>query len=63
MKLTLTIPEVISLTGIGRTKIYELINSGEIPAKKIGIKTVVLKSDLDKFLNNLKHYPSSELME
>ena len=61
MKLTLTIPEVISVTGIGRTKIYELINSGEIPAKKIGIKTVVLKADLDQFLNSLDCYTSKSL--
>lgn len=56
MKLTLTIPEVVSVTGIGRTKLYELINSGEIPAKKIGLKTVVLKEDLDNFLTNLQPY-------
>ena len=63
MKLTLTISEVISATGIGRTKLYQLINSGDIPAKKIGVKTVILKSDLDQFLSNLEHYPSSSLVD
>lgn len=56
--LSLSITEVKALTGLGLTKIYQLINSNQIPAKKLGKRTFVLKSDLEDFLNNLDSYPS-----
>jgi excisionase family DNA binding protein len=56
MKLSLSIEEVRQATGIGRTKIYEAINSGKLPARKFGKRTVVLKDDLDAFLDSLQPY-------
>lgn len=35
-RLTFSIEEAVSATGLGRTKIYQLINSGELKARKIG---------------------------
>ena len=47
MQLSLSIEEVKKATGFGRTKIYEAINEGRLPAKKYGKRTIILKSDLE----------------
>jgi excisionase family DNA binding protein len=59
MQLALSIEEVITATKIGRTSIYEAINSGKLQAKKLGKRTIILKDDLDNFLSNLKAYPAN----
>ena len=61
MQHALSIEETMSATGIGRTKLYELINTGELKAKKIGKRTIVLKADLEEFLSNLQDYTSKEM--
>lgn len=55
-QLSLSIEEVITATGIGRTKLYELMGSGELKARKIGTRTVILLSDLESYLLNLQVY-------
>ncbi|WP_337847686.1 helix-turn-helix domain-containing protein [Sphingomonas sp.] len=45
-KLTYTISEAASAAGVGRTKLYELINAGEIPLIKIGTRSLVRRSDV-----------------
>lgn len=57
MKISLSIEEVCVATGLGRTKVYEAINSGVLPAKKWGKRTLVLKSDLECFILGLESYP------
>jgi excisionase family DNA binding protein len=57
MRLSLSIEEVVEFTGIGKTKIYEAINSGQLQAKKFGKKTIILMPDLESFLNSLSNYP------
>jgi excisionase family DNA binding protein len=59
MQLSLSIDETLAATGLGRTKLYQLINSGDLKARKIGKRTIVLKDDLDAFLDSLEAYPSS----
>lgn len=49
-KLTYTINEAASAAGIGRTKLYELINSGEVPLIKIGTRSLVRRSDILQLL-------------
>lgn len=56
MQISMTIEEACSAIGIGRTKLYEAINSGALKAKKYGKRTIILKSDLDVFLSQLKPY-------
>jgi excisionase family DNA binding protein len=51
--MLLTIPECCCLVAIGRTKIYELIASGEIPVRKIGRKTLVAPADLRRWAEQL----------
>jgi len=57
-RILLSIEEVCEATGLGKTKIYEAIRSGELRAKKWGKRTVIFKSDLEDFLaTKLRHYP------
>ena len=58
MQQCFSINETCSLLGIGKTYLYQLINSKKIQAKKIGKRTVFLQSDLDAFLSALEDYPS-----
>jgi hypothetical protein len=51
--LSLRIPDVCKVTGLGRTSIYAAIKSGDLVARKWNRCTIVLGDDLAKFLNNL----------
>lgn len=39
--LTVRIPDAVRMTGIGRSKLYELIQSGDIAIVKIGASTLI----------------------
>ena len=56
MKYAYSIEQVSEITSIGRTKIYEYINQGLLKARKVGKRTLILKRDLDDFLENLDFY-------
>lgn len=56
MQLSHSIEEVQVLTGIGRTKLYEAINSGALRARKLGKRTIILQEDVEAFLNSLEAY-------
>lgn len=49
------IPEALGIK-IGRNKLYSLLNSGQIKAKKFGKKTVVTAEALDAFVKSLPDY-------
>lgn len=49
-KLSYTINEAAAASGIGRTKIYELVRSGELPLVKIGARTLIRRADLEAML-------------
>jgi excisionase family DNA binding protein len=49
----LTLAEASIVSGIGRTKLYEAIADGQLTARKYGSRTIVLKSDLLRFLTSL----------
>lgn len=51
-----TVDQVCKATGIGKTKLYEMLDTGTLPAKKLGKRTFILKSDLLKFLSDLEPY-------
>ncbi len=59
MLFSLSIEQARATTGLGRTKIYQLINSGELKARKIGKRTIILKDDLEAFLARLEVYPTN----
>jgi excisionase family DNA binding protein len=48
--LTVRIPVAVQLTGIGRSKIYELIASGEIEVVKVGASTLVTVASLRRLI-------------
>jgi len=55
-KLSYSIEEAQKVCGIGRTKMYEVINAGDLQARKLGRKTIILRKDLEDFLEKLEFY-------
>jgi excisionase family DNA binding protein len=49
-----SVEEVMERTGLSKTKLYEEIEHGNLCARKCGVRTLILASDLDKFLNGLQ---------
>ena len=50
MPITVRVREACRLTGIGRSKLYELIAAGEIEIIKVGTITLVPLASLTRFL-------------
>ena len=48
--LTVRIPVAVKLTGIGRSKLYELIKAGEVETVKIGTSTLVSVASLRRLV-------------
>lgn len=49
----ISIGEAVRLFGIGRTKLYELIQKGEIDAVKLGRRTLVRAHSARSFIDSL----------
>lgn len=58
--IALTTEQVQEVCGIGRTRLYELLKSGELPARKLGKRTLILRADLEAFLTSLTVYPTKQ---
>lgn len=52
-KLAYTVKEALEAIGIGQTKLYKEIAAGRLKARKLGHRTLILKADLEAFLNAL----------
>lgn len=50
----LTLDQVAAVLKIGRTSVYELLNSGALPSVTIGRSRRVLRSDLDAYIARLR---------
>lgn len=48
--ITVRIPEACRITGIGRSKIYELIQWGDIATIKVGTMTLIPVASIEAFL-------------
>lgn len=48
--LSVRIPTAVKMTGIGRSKLYELIQEGEIDVVKIGSSTLIPVASLHQLL-------------
>lgn len=46
--ITVTVDNAIKLSGLGRTKLYELINQGRIKTTTIGRRRLVVYSSLEE---------------
>jgi excisionase family DNA binding protein len=55
--ISVRIPEAVRMTGLSRSRIYQLIASGEIEAAKVGRATVVLVASLKTFLRANRKQP------
>lgn len=51
--LTVRIPIAIRMIGIGRSKLYELIQAGEIDTVKVGRCTLITVESLKRFVERL----------
>jgi len=60
MKIAYSISDLCLELGMGRTKIYALINDRKIVAHKIGSRTVVLRKDLEQFISTLPSFEKRE---
>lgn len=49
--ITVTVNDGLGLTGLGRTKFYELINDGQIKTIKVGKRRLVVYSSLEELAN------------
>ena len=52
----LPIPSALAMLGIGRTKLYELLGTGELQAVKIGRRTFIPSQNLEDLLLRLPAY-------
>jgi excisionase family DNA binding protein len=52
-KIVLTLEETCEIARIGRSTLYRSLRSGALRARKIGKKTVVLREDLQAWLQSL----------
>ena len=48
--LALSIPELVALSGIGRTSIYAAIEAGRLSIRKVGRRTVVPHGEAMRFI-------------
>lgn len=52
-RLAYSIAQAVELTGVGRTKIYQAIKDGSLTPRKFGARTLILRDDLQRFLQSL----------
>ncbi|HAO2891838.1 TPA: helix-turn-helix domain-containing protein [Escherichia coli] len=52
-KVAYTVNEFCAVYGIGRSLCYDEMSSGRLPARKAGRRTLILKTDADKWLSSL----------
>ena len=51
--LAMSVAQFVTLSGLSRSKAYELIKSGELATKKCGTRTLILRVDAEAFLASL----------
>lgn len=51
------IPQAVRLTGISRSRIYELLKTGDIEFIKVGSSTLILVESLHQFID--RHRPET----
>lgn len=50
-----SLEQIVDLTGLGRTSVYQAIRDRKLTARKVGRRTIVLKADLEAFLSGLEN--------
>lgn len=49
--ISVRIPEAVRLTGLSRSRLYELMGSGDIEFAKVGSSTLILVESLRRFIH------------
>ena len=52
-KVAYTVPEAVLASGLSRSMLYVAMRCGDLRARKCGSRTVILDSELRRFLRNL----------
>jgi excisionase family DNA binding protein len=53
----LSVAEACAYLGIRKSFLYVLIGSGDLPARKLGMRTFILRSDADDLIERLPQAP------
>lgn len=59
--LSYTIDEAAKITGLGRTRLYQELNSGRLRGVKAGRRTLIPHTNIQKWLDGLESYPAEKL--
>jgi len=59
--MSYTIKEASSQLGIGTTRVYEEVRSGRLKAKKFGRRTLIPRTSLEEWINNLEDWESAKM--
>ena len=60
--MLLTVEDVQNVIQLGRTKVYEMIRTGELPVIRIGRSVRVRREALERWLNELEEQNSDEYL-
>lgn len=53
--ISVRIPVAVQMTGISRSKLYELIKDGQLQTVKVGASTLIPTDSLQRFIDENKH--------
>jgi predicted DNA-binding transcriptional regulator AlpA len=56
-KAAYTVSDTMEVLSIGRTKLYQLMQSGDLKPRKLGRRTLILASDITALLDKLHALP------
>lgn len=52
----LNVPEACERLRIGKTRLYQILNAGQIKAVRIGKRTLIPSMSIEEFINGLSPY-------
>lgn len=53
--ISVRVPDACRLTGLSRSRLYELMKSGEVEYVKVGSSTLILMESLRRFIAGKRH--------
>ena len=55
-RITISVADAMSATGLGKTSMYELLNDGSIRSFKVGKKRLVILESIHEWIANMESY-------
>lgn len=55
MKLAYNVPELVANTGMTRSQVYRLLESGQLVGRKVGTRWIVPVANVETFLADPSH--------